>query len=180
MPSPTFPSARVLANRAKRVQMHHDALDGIVRGYADRLAEFGPAIIADAASAPLRDPEKAAERGVAMMLDTGSWQVWALGKRAAGTWQAKPRMNIPKDQAVLIVLFSSPLAHLHEFGTVDMPAHPFLSPAFNRAMAGLAPALNVASGRKARLNPVGQLVAGAMGYTVGAHGGVQRAPRATR
>lgn len=151
MPSPRVPSARVLQNRANRIVMHRETLDAMQLGIADGLLELGNAIIAEASANAPRDPEAAAVRGVPMMADTGGVQVWALGKRAAGIWEKRPRgARVPKDQVVMIVGFGSPLAHLVELGTVKMNARPFLTPAFNAHISGAAKFVVPAMGKRAR------------------------------
>jgi len=130
MPSPQVPSARVLANRQARIQLHRDSLTELQLGMADGLANLGLNIVLRASAQAPRDPESAARRGVPMLANTGGFQVWALGKRAAGVWEKRPRAaRVPKDQVVLLVGFGSPIAHLVELGTVKMAARPFLTPA---------------------------------------------------
>jgi hypothetical protein len=174
MPSPTTPSARTLANRANRVVMHHDSLDLLQMGIADGFAELGPVIVADYAAHAPRDPEIAAERGVPMMADAGSWQVWALGKRAAGDWQAKPRgVGSAKGEVVLIVQVNSPIAHFAELGTVNEAARPSLLPAFIRHIPDAGRFVVPAMGKRMRLGKLGSIIATNMGYRVGQQGGVQ-------
>jgi len=151
MPSPRVPSARVLQNRANRVVFNKAAVDALYAGMADALIELGPQIIAEASANAPRDPEKAAERGVPQMADTGNFVVYGLGKKVGGDpgGTGKPRsMKTPPDQVVLGVWFASPLAHLQELGTVKMPAHPFLLPAFNRLVPGAEDAIVPAMGKR--------------------------------
>jgi len=109
-----------------------------------------------------------------MMADTGSWQVWALGKRAAGDWQAKPRgVGSAKNEVVLIAQFGSPLSHFRELGTVKEPARPFLLPAFIRHIPAAGKFVVPAMSKRMRLGRLGSTVATAMGYKVGAQGGIQ-------
>jgi len=135
MPSPKVPSARVLANRQNRIVMHRESLDALQLGIADGMLEMGNGILADAVAHAPRDPVAAAARGVPEMADTGGVQIWALGKRAGGIWEKKPRgARIPKDEVVMIVGFGSPIAHFAEEGTIKEVARPFLLPAFNRGL----------------------------------------------
>lgn len=136
MPSPKIPSARVLQNRAARVVLNKAALDAVVVGMADGLLEMGEAILADAVAHAPRDPEAAAKRGVPMMADTGHVVVLGLGKKVGGDGDKPSRVKAPKDQAIVIVYFSSPLAHFAELGTVKERARPFLLPAFGRGLPG--------------------------------------------
>jgi HK97 gp10 family phage protein len=130
VPSPRVPTARTLANRKARVAMNYKALDEMQQAMADGLLNLGLRIILDAEARAPRDPEAAARRGIPMMADTGGVQVWAGGKRVGGVWEKRPRgASVPKDQAVLLVGFGSPLAHLTEFGTIKQRAQPFLTPA---------------------------------------------------
>ena len=174
MPSPAVPSARTLQNRANRVVMHHDSLDLLQMGIADGLAELGPVIVADYSEHAPRDPEIAQERGVPMMADAGSWQVWALGKRAAGDWQNKPRgVGSSKNEVVLIVQVNSPIAHFAELGTVNEAARPSLLPAFIRHIPDAGRFVVPAMGKRMRLGKLGSIIATNMGYRVGQQGGVQ-------
>ena len=145
MPSPKVASARTIANRAAKIVYNKAAVDALQMGLADGLIQLGNEILADASRGPggsgvgsLRDPAKAAERGVPMMLDTGLVSVWALGKLVSGSTDVAAAKNkpkgakTPKDQAVMFVGFSSPLSHFAELGTIKEPARPFLLPAFGR------------------------------------------------
>lgn len=133
MPSPKIASARTIANRKARVVMNIAALNEMQRAIAlDGLAPLGQKVIADASARAPRDPQKAAERGVPMMADTGHYVVYALGKRVGGEEGslAKPRgLKTPPNAAVLGMWFSSPLSHFAEFGTVKETARPFFTPA---------------------------------------------------
>jgi hypothetical protein len=153
MPSPRIPSARTIANRKARVVMNRSVLDALQLGMADGLLEIGERIIAEARDAAPRDPEKAAERGVPMMADTGKAIVYALGKKVGGDegGTGKPRaMKTPKTQVVLGVWFSSPIAHFAELGTIKETPRPFLLPAFNANIAGAAQTVAAAMKRRAR------------------------------
>jgi hypothetical protein len=154
MPSPSRPSDRVLHNRQVRIEVHRAALDALTLGMAQGLFHLGNAIIEEATAAAPRDPEAATERGVPMMADTGTVQVWALGKRAFGTWAKKPKGGkVPPDQAVLFVGFDSRLSHLVELGTVKMAARPFLMPALASAIANAGPYIKAGMSRYAASAP---------------------------
>lgn len=145
------PSPRVLLNRQVRIDMHRTTLTALQLGMADALLEIGEAILADAVAHAPRDAEAAAARGVPMMADTGGVQVWALGKRAGGVWEKRPRGGAtPHDQVVMFVGFGSPLAHFAELGTIKENARPFLLPAFNRHIGNLAGVVVPAMGKRAR------------------------------
>ena len=132
------PSAKVLANRAAKIEMNRAALDAAGLGIADGLYTLGTRIIADASSRAPRDAAEAAKRGVPMMADTGHCAVWAMGRLVAGdsslaASSQKPRgLKLPADQIVLVMWFSSPLAHFAEHGTVKEAPRPFFLPALNR------------------------------------------------
>jgi hypothetical protein len=160
MPSPKVPSARVLANRANRIQMHRESLSALNLGIADGMLEMGNRILADAAAHarldvhPAEAAARRAERGVSQMADTGGVQVWALGKRAGGIWEKKPRgARIRQDEVEMIVGFGSPLAHLKEEGTIKEPARPFLLPAFNRGLPDASKFVVPAMGKRIRETP---------------------------
>ncbi len=153
MPSPKVASARVIANRKARVVMNRAALDELGLRIADGLIELGDVILADAVDHAPRDPEKAAERGVPMMADTGKFVVYAGGKKVGGDegGTGKPRgMRTPKDQAVLGVWFSSPLSHFAELGTIKETARPFLGPAFSAHLGDIGPCLERAMAQRAK------------------------------
>jgi hypothetical protein len=142
MPYSRAPSAKIIANRAKKVVLNRAALNDVMLGAADGLAIVGQRILDDAIANAPRDPERAAERGVPMLADTGVLGVWALGKKVAGNTQGKPRgLATPLNQVVLFVGFSSRLGHLNELGTIHQIARPFLTPAVNRNVAGASEAV---------------------------------------
>ena len=142
MPVSAAPSAKVLANRAAVIVMNQAALDAAGLGIADGLFALGTQISADASSRAPRDPAKAAKRGYPMMADTGHCAVWAMGKLVEGdsslaASSQKPRgLKLPADQIVLVMWFSSRLAHLAEHGTVKEAPRPFFLPAVNAAIPG--------------------------------------------
>ncbi len=135
MPSPKAPSAKLLARRGAAIQWNKDAIDALHAGMADGLIELGNKIIADASAIAPRDPEKAAERGVPMMADTGFVSVWGMGKLVYGSAEVaasknKPRgLKVPVDQVVMVAAFASPLSHFAELGTIKETPRPFLTPA---------------------------------------------------
>jgi hypothetical protein len=135
MPSPRKPSAKLIARREAKIVLNRAGFDALYAGMADGLRELGEHIVADASDRAPRDPAIAEKRGVPMMADTGYVSVWAQGKLVHGSAQVaasknKPRgVRVPADQAVVVVAFASPIAHLQELGTVKMAAHPFLTPA---------------------------------------------------
>jgi len=121
--------------RAARVEMNRKALADAQLGLADVLLALGTKIMGEAAAAAPRDPARAAKRGVRMMADTGHVLVYAGGKKVGGEegGTGKPRsMRTRKDEVVLGMWFSSPLAHLIELGTAKHAAQPFFTPAVMR------------------------------------------------
>ena len=145
MPSPDQPSAKLVARRAAKIVMNKAAIDALYAGMADGLIQLGEKIIEDARERAPKDAEAAAKRGVPMMCDTGYVTVYGQGKLVHGSAQVaaaknKPRgVRTPKDQVVMIAAFSSPIAHLQELGTVNMNAHPFLTPALMANVANAGP-----------------------------------------
>ena len=127
---------RTGAKRQSQVVMNRRGLTEAQLGMADALAAIGAQTITDASRRAPRDSERAAQRGVPMMADTGHWTVYANGKRvgADDVWGStgKPRsMRTPQGEVVLGMWFSSRLAHLIEWGTVKQIARPFFAPALN-------------------------------------------------
>jgi len=156
VPSPKVPSARVVANRRARVILNRGALDELQLGMADGLLKLGETIIAEARDNAPRDPEAAAARGVPMMADTGHVLVYALGKKVGGEdgGTGKPRgMKAPKNQVVMGVWFSSPLAHFNELGTIKMAAHPFLTPALMANIGDTGATVSAAMKKRAASAP---------------------------
>jgi len=157
------PSAKVTGLRKARIVWNRDAVGAITLGMADALEQVMAAIIADASASAPTDPVIAAKRGVPMLKDTGRVAVFAGGVNKSGKAASllvsgttertqagnKPRgAKTPVDQVVGFAMFDSPIAHLQELGTVNMPAHPFLIPAFNRNVGGLAGVIEPAIGKR--------------------------------
>ena len=169
MPSPKVPSAKVLANRAKRVQLHRDTLDAATLGIADGMIKIGADIIADAVS-QMRPGHLDAPPYGEGLIKAGTYGVWANGKKAGGDLQAKPRetqtvmvdgqsktrrrvVKTPKGEVVMFVAFRAPHAHFAELGTIKEPARPFLTPAFNRHIKGAEKTVIPAMGKRVRATP---------------------------
>ena len=157
------PSARVTGLRKARIAWNRDAVGAITLGMADAMEQVMAAIIEDAAAHAPKDEAAAAARGVPMLKDTGRIAVFAGGVNKSGKQASllvsgtaertqagnKPKgAKTPKDQVVGFAMFDSPLAHLQELGTVKMNAHPFLLPAFNRHISGLAGIVVPAIGKR--------------------------------
>jgi hypothetical protein len=168
MPTRTPASARVQGLRKARIAWNREAVGAITLGMADAVEQVMATILADATASAPRDAATAAARGVPMMADTGRIAVYAggvnkSGKQAAllvsGTTERTQAGNKPKgaktplDQVVGFVMFDSPLSHLQELGTVKMNAHPFLIPAFNRHVGGLASIIPPAVGKRVAGSP---------------------------
>ena len=147
---------RTVTRRDVRIQYNKAAVDALYAGVADGVIELLEGIRDDAVANAPRDPEKAAERGVPMMADTGRVAVYALGKLVSGTGERtasgnKPRgAKTPADQVVGFVMFDAPISHFAELGTVKEVAHPFLLPAWNRGIPGAEKVLVPAMGKRAR------------------------------
>jgi hypothetical protein len=150
-PGTTF---RTVTRRGVKIQYNKAAVDALYAGVADGVIELCETVRDDAAANAPRDPEIAAERGVPMMADTGRVAVYAMGKLVSGTGERTAAGNkphgaaTPADQVVGFVMFDSPIAHFAELGTVKEVAHPFLLPAFNRAVPGAESVLIPAIGRR--------------------------------
>lgn len=105
-------------------------------GAADGLGVAAAELLADATEDAPRDPATPGDR----IPESGGFLVYAFGSimETAGQrrdWK-KPRTFRPtKDGLDAVVSFRSGLHHLHELGTVKMPARPYLGPARMR-MAG--------------------------------------------
>lgn len=154
MPSPKAPSAKLLARRGAQVVMNKAALDAAQLGIADGAIELSNVILADAtANAPDAPPYGAG------LVESGAATVWALGKLISGdvnraASKNKPRgAKTPKDQVVMFVAFRATHAHLLELGTVNMAAHPFLLPAFNRHVSGAERFVTPAMGKRIKAVP---------------------------
>lgn len=154
MPSPKAPSAKLLARRGAQVVMNKAAVDALQMGMADGMIALGEGILADAtAHAPDAPPLGEG------LIKSGVMAVWALGKLVSGdigkaASKNKPRgMKTPKDQVVMFVAFEAPHSHLLERGTVNMPAQPFLLPAFNRGVPGASRFVVPAMGKRVRAVP---------------------------
>jgi hypothetical protein len=163
MPSRTPATARVQGLRQARIVWNRDAVGAMVLGMADAMDEIMATIAEDAAAHAPKDAEIAAKRGVPMLKDTARTAVFAGGVNKSGKAASllvsgttertqsgnKPRgAKTPVDQVVGFVMFDNPLAHPQELGTVNMPAHPFLLPAFNRNVGGLAGIVVPAIGKR--------------------------------
>jgi len=134
--------------------MNKAAVDAAQMGMADGAIELGQTILEDAtAHAPDAPPYGEG------LIASGYTAVFALGKLVSGdTSKAasanKPRgLKTPKDQVVMFVAFSAPHSHLLERGTVNMPAQPFLLPAFNRGVPGASKVVVPAMGLRVRAVP---------------------------
>jgi len=163
MPTYTPATPHVQGLRQARIVWNRDAVGAIVLGMADGVEQVMDAILADAEANAPEDAEAAAARGAPMLKDTGRVAVYAGGVNKSGKAASllvsgttertqaknKPRgAKTPVDQVVGFVMFDSPLAHLQELGTVKMVAHPFLLPAFNAHVGGLAGIVVPAIGKR--------------------------------
>lgn len=162
------PSARVTGLRQTRIVWNRDAVGAMVLGMADAVSEIMYKIVDDASANAPKDAEIAAKRGVPMLKDTGRVAVYAGGVNKSGKAASllmsgttartqaanKPRgASTPADQVVGFAMFDTPIAHLLELGTVNMVARPFLIPAFNRNIGGLAGIVPVAIGKRVAGSP---------------------------
>ena len=155
MPSPKAPSAALLARRGAQMVWNKAQIDALQMGMADGLIAIGGQIIADAVSTMKPGHLDAPPYGEGLIA-SGYSSVWALGKLVSGSAEVaasknKPRgLKVPVDQVVMIAAFSNPVAHLQELGTVNMPARPFLIPAFNRQVPGAGSVIVPAMGKRAK------------------------------
>lgn len=160
---------------SSRCVMNRAALDAIVLGMADGLLALGEDIRRDAyAHAPF-DPEHEAHalahgRGPKdpHLRDTDHVGVWVDGRKAGGGANKPKSLRMPKGQVVMAVGFGDPLAHLHELGTIKMPARPFMLPAFNRGIPGASKYVLPAIGKRLKAmpntpSPAARAVAAALG-----------------
>lgn len=98
---------------------------------ADGLAAAAAELAADAAAHAPDDPTTPGSR----IRDSVGFLVYAFGQvleveGGAGKGFSKPRSFRPNKEGLdAVVSFSSQLHHLHELGTVNMPARPYLGPA---------------------------------------------------
>lgn len=107
---------------------------------ADGVLAAGVAILEDATAHAPDDPATPGSR----IQDSGIVGVYAFGNlidsAGPGKWR-KPRSFRPQKEGVdAVVSFKSPLHHLHELGTVHMPARPYLGPA-RMAIADAVPGI---------------------------------------
>lgn len=153
----------------KRVVMNRAALDAMALGLADGLLAMGTAILEDAVAHAPHDEEKAAERGVAPMRETGGVYVEVNGRKVGGNGNKPPsrtrstRMGgyrSVKGAASMAVGFGSPIAHFAELGTVKENARPFLTPAFDRGLPGASDFVLPAVGKRLREAPPSELERG--------------------
>lgn len=155
MPSPKIPTARTIANRKARVIMNRGALDQVQLGMADGLLQLGQQILDRARSTMVPGHLDAPPYGEGLIA-SGHVLTYALGKKVGGEEgeTGKPRgMKAPKNQVVLGVWFSSRLAHLHELGTIKMPARPFLTPAVMATVGEAGPYVQRAIAKRAASAP---------------------------
>lgn len=149
-------SFRTVTRRETKMVWNKAAVDALYAGMTDAVIEITGQTRDDYAANAPRDPETARARGVPMMADTARIAVYAMGKLVSGTGERtasgnKPRgAKTPADQVVGFVMVDSPIAHLQELGTINMPAHPTLIPAFNRNIGGLAGIVVPAMGKRVR------------------------------
>jgi len=152
-PGTTF---RTVVRRESKIVWNKAAVDALYAGMTDAMDEKMGQIRDDAAAHAPRDPETARARGVPMMADTARVAVYAMGKLVSGTGERtasgnKPRgAKTPADQVVGFVMFDSPISHFAELGTIHEVARPFLIPAFNRNIGGLAGIVVPAMGKRVR------------------------------
>lgn len=152
-PGTTF---RTVTRRDVKIQYNRAVVDALYAGVVDGVVELLTTIRDDAVASAPRDPATAAKRGVPMMADTARVAVYAMGKLVSGTGERTAAGNKPKgaktpaDQVVGFVMFDSPLSHFAELGTVKEVARPFLTPAFNRSIGGLAGVVVPAMGKRVR------------------------------
>lgn len=121
-------SSRVVVNRKALSAIREGAVAGLEQLAIDTLAAAAPNV-------PDDDPI-----GVGLVT-TGSYGVWADGKKVAGLGQ-KPRREKVKTGVTLIVGYDFP-ARFNEGGTIHQPARPFLTPAMVKEVPGADKTLGV-------------------------------------
>ena len=112
---------------------------------ADGLAAAAAELLAEASENAPDDPSTPGSR----IVEAGGFLVYAFGQIVDVDGQRrdwkKPRSFRPtKDGLDAVVSFRSPIHHLHEMGTVHMPARPYLGPARMRMVGRFAPILAAA------------------------------------
>jgi hypothetical protein len=132
MPSPKIASPKLLARRAAKVTLNHDALDAITRAVADGAFELAKSIISSASShwppspsdSPPDTPPLREAGGVLLYVD----------RKLVGTWSMSGAPTVKKPRAaklgpgiVVIGGYDFP-AKFQEAGTIRQPARPVLTP----------------------------------------------------
>jgi len=125
-----------MARRNNRVVLNRAALDAITLGLADGLLA-----LADAVIAATKVPD-APVLGMGL-IETGSTVAYVLGKKVGGTAKKPKAMKVKSMGVAIAGGFGFP-AHFAEFGTINEPARPFLTPALMETVPGAGPYIGAA------------------------------------
>ena len=134
--------AGTVKRRGQRIVMNRAALTEIEYGMAQGLEELGIVMLADATAVMVPGYLDAPPYGEGLVA-SGFVREWVRKRLVTGRTDIMASANRPHglvlgaDEAVMIVGFASPLAHLQELGTVHQPAYPFLSPAVAKNIEAL-------------------------------------------
>ncbi|HSW43105.1 MAG TPA: hypothetical protein VLM76_11405 [Patescibacteria group bacterium] len=123
-----------------RVVLNRAALDAITLGMADGLLALADAVIAAA------DVPDAAPYGQGL-IEAGGTVAYVAGKKVGGEAK-KPRAVKVKGQGVVVIGGFPFPAHFAEFGTVNQPARPFLTPALMATVGDAGPFIEAAMARR--------------------------------
>lgn len=138
-----------MVRKNNRVVLNRAALDAVTLGMADGLLALADAVIA-ATRAPDAPPLGAG------LIETGGTVAYAFGKKVGGTAKKPSAMKVKSMGVVVAGGFGYP-AHFAEFGTVNQPARPFLTPALMATLPDAGP--YIAAGVYRRLATRGQRAA---------------------
>lgn len=119
-----------------RVVLNRATFQQVTLGMADGLLALADAVIA---AAKVPDAPVIGEG----LVDAGGTVAYAFGKKVGG-YAAKPRALKVKSLGVAIAGGFPFPAHLAEFGTINQPARPFLTPALMATVGDAEPYLRAA------------------------------------
>ena len=130
-----------MARANNRLVLNRAALDAITLGMADGLLVLADAVVAAA------EPPDAAPFGEGLVT-TGGTIAYVLGKKVGGSGVKKPTaMKVRKMGVAVAGGFGFP-ARFQELGTVNQPAHPFLTPALMATVPGAGPFIRAAVAKR--------------------------------
>lgn len=129
-----------MARRNNRVALNRAALDAITLGMADGLLA-----LADAVIAATKVPD-APVLGLGL-IETGGTVAYVAGKKVGGAAKKPKTLKVRTLGVAVAGGFGFP-AHFAEFGTVNEPARPFLTPALMATVSGAEPFIAAAVARR--------------------------------